>query len=119
FSNNSPPQTPHGSWRSSAPVRHHSSTGQSWHSAFARSTSAGRWENHSSESYSRHGKVRPPALRGGMTSGADCRPTPVIARPPPLHGGRGDHRNEGGRARGYGTSLGSSPTGFVESRLSP
>src|SRR4051794_23878496 len=53
--NSSPPQTPHGSRRSRAPARHSARTGQSWHSAFASSTSLGDSAKYSSGFSLRHG----------------------------------------------------------------
>src|SRR5712691_5288257 len=47
FSNISPPQTPHGSPRSTAPARHGRRSGHVSHDALASSRSAGRSENHS------------------------------------------------------------------------
>ncbi len=43
----SPPQTPCGSWRSTAPARQNRRIGQGWQYALASSRSAGRSENHS------------------------------------------------------------------------
>src|SRR5208282_4874219 len=47
LSNISPPQTPKGSARSTAPARHGSRSGHAWHDALASSRSAGCSENHS------------------------------------------------------------------------
>src|SRR5690606_10895999 len=54
----SPPQTPHGSPRSSAPARHASRTGQPAHSRLARSRYAGASANHRSGSPAWQGKLR-------------------------------------------------------------
>ena len=52
-----PPQTPHGSRRSSAPARHSVRTGQVWHKDFASSTSAGDSAKKSSGSLVRQGRL--------------------------------------------------------------
>src|SRR5262245_44366465 len=54
----SPPHTPHGSLRSSAPARHSLRTGQGRHSAFASSTSDGDSAKNSSGSFVRQGSSR-------------------------------------------------------------
>src|ERR1022692_68299 len=65
--NNSPPQTPHGSLRSTAPARQIILTGQSPHSDFASSTSSGDSAKNRSGS-SAHGSVRTP-VTSGSTAG--------------------------------------------------
>ena len=50
-----PPQTPCGSWRSTAPARQIRRIGQGWQYALASSRSAGRSENHSCGFSRRHG----------------------------------------------------------------
>ena len=67
--NSSPPQTPQGSRRSSAPARHASRIGQSRHSALASSTSAGDSAKNSSGSASRQGSSRPSQPVWGPPSG--------------------------------------------------
>src|SRR5690606_19014054 len=52
-----PPQTPQGSFRSSACSRHWLRIGQSAHSALAGSTSSGSSANHRSAGFSRHGRT--------------------------------------------------------------
>src|SRR5450759_1197382 len=59
WTKSSPPQTPHGSARSSALARHSARTGHAPHRALANSTSAGRSANQSSASYSRPGMSEP------------------------------------------------------------
>src|SRR4051812_20749376 len=54
----SPPQTPQGSPRSSAPARHAVRTGQSAQKVLASSSWAGLSANHSSGSSTRHGRGR-------------------------------------------------------------
>src|SRR3954463_7333686 len=61
----SPPQTPQGSRRSSAPARHSCRTGQAWQRDLANSTSAGASANQSSGSLTRQG---PSAATGSSTS---------------------------------------------------
>src|SRR3954447_17491378 len=68
--NSSPPQTPQGSRRSSAPARHSLRIGQSTHSAFAVSTSAGDSAKNSSGSASRQGRSASATPPGEVTSAA-------------------------------------------------
>src|SRR5665811_1756397 len=62
WTKSSPPQTPHGSSRSSALARHSARTGHAPQRVLASSTSAGRSANQSSALYSRHGMSEPEPL---------------------------------------------------------
>ncbi|KHF45692.1 hypothetical protein MINT15_09090 [Saccharomonospora viridis] len=74
FSKISPPQTPHGSRRASAPARHDALTGQSPHRYFARSSSAGASANHRSASPERHGRAA-----SGEATESSSSATPVVS----------------------------------------
>src|SRR5689334_14460704 len=79
----SPPHTPHGSWRSRAPVRQVIRTGHCWHMALAVSTSCGDSAKNRSGS-SVHGSTDLVRLTGTMTlagpltPGTDSVSSPVV-----------------------------------------
>src|SRR4029453_15891033 len=76
----SPPQTPHGSARSSAPARHSTFSGQPPQRVFATSRSAGTSANHRSGSYWRHGSSESTPTVSAFSapsSGANARVIPV------------------------------------------
>src|SRR5450759_5063564 len=78
--NSSPPQTPHGSLRSTAPARQAIRAGQPRHSDLAYSTSCGDSAKNNSGS-SPHGRSRPlgtPAIAVGLATGTAAGPVPVI-----------------------------------------
>ncbi len=79
--NSSPPQTPQGSRRSSAPSRHMDRTGQSRQSVLANSTSEGDSANHSSGLLARHGSSSSstrPATSWRLPSEISCSAAPRL-----------------------------------------